>query len=151
MNDKKESRGVTTETELLHKVRRTLSRRNALMPRKMPQGLWGTGRGGARERSFKTVDGSVSKKECPSEKNNPFRHVWLSEFEVESSGSFWRSERSRRKRGQGKQKRLGPHPTETMMEVKDCVVGGRYNASTKTWDRYNYSHFTDRTTYIQHS
>lgn len=53
------------------------------------------------------------------------------EFEVESSGSFWRSERSPRKRGQGMQKRLGPHPTETMMEVRDCVVGGRYNAPTK--------------------
>lgn len=31
---------MTTETELLYNVRRTLSRRNALRPRKMPQGLW---------------------------------------------------------------------------------------------------------------
>lgn len=75
MNNKEESGGVTTETELLYKVRRTLSRRSAPIPRKMPQGLGGTGRVGARERSFKTVDGSVRKKECPSEKNNPFRHV----------------------------------------------------------------------------
>lgn len=40
--------------------------------------------------------------------------------------------RSPRKRRQGKQRRLGSHPTEAMAEVKDSVVGGRYNASTKT-------------------
>ena len=39
MNNKEESGGMTTETELLYKVRRTLSRRNAPIPRKMPQGL----------------------------------------------------------------------------------------------------------------
>ena len=91
--------------------------------------------GGARERSFRTIDGTVRKKEDPSEKNNPFRQVQLPEFETESSGSFWRYRRSPKKRGQGKQRRLGFHLTEAMTEVKDSVVGGRYNASTKTWDR----------------